>query len=116
MLVVLVAHAYNVGTIWMVQVSWRPWARVGRAEFPRYHRAGWEGPGGIQPVVFPSAILASLPLYQRLMRTHWARVGLITLSAAVQFWMTLRSVALARTPLASTRPRAPFAARRTSAL
>lgn len=54
------ASWYNVGTIWMVQVSWRLFARVGRAEFPAYHRAWWFGWRGIQPVVFPAAIVAVL--------------------------------------------------------
>ncbi|MDQ2828338.1 MAG: hypothetical protein M3Y74_04730 [Chloroflexota bacterium] len=59
-LVTLATSCYNVGTIWMVQVSWRLFARVGRAEFPAYHRAWWFGWRGIQPVVFPAAILTVL--------------------------------------------------------
>jgi hypothetical protein len=44
----------------MVQVSWRLFARVGRDEFPTYHRAWWIGWGGIKPVIFPPAIVAAL--------------------------------------------------------
>ena len=59
-LVTLATSCYNVGTIWMVQVSWRLFAHVGRREFPDYHRAWWFGWRGIQPVVFPAAIVAVL--------------------------------------------------------
>jgi hypothetical protein len=59
-IIILAASWYNVGSIWLVQVSWRLFAHVGRAEFPAYHRAWWFGLRGIQPVVFPPAIVAAI--------------------------------------------------------
>ena len=142
----LAAHAYNVGVIWMVQVSYRLWAYVGKDEFEDVHRAWWYGPLGIKPVFIPSAVAAFLgsfaslrrhpggarrfgallgiglqvttyastammwgrwqgelhevrrddgtlnPLYVRLLRTHWLRVDLITVAAAVQFALALAAL------------------------
>jgi hypothetical protein len=66
LLVTLGASCYSMGTIWMTQVSWRLWAYVGRDRFPAYHRAWWFGPRGIQPVVFPFGILATLGSFAQL--------------------------------------------------
>jgi hypothetical protein len=55
--VTLAASFYNVGTIWMVQVAYELWAKVGPAEFPAYHRTWWHT---IQPVIFPVAAVAFL--------------------------------------------------------
>ena len=59
-LISLAAGCYNVGIILMTQLGYRLWARVGRAEFEDYHRAWWYGWGGIQPLSFPSGIVATL--------------------------------------------------------
>jgi hypothetical protein len=59
-LITLFMSCYNVGTIWMTHLSWRLWRYVGRAEFESYHHAWWFGIWGIQPVIFPPAILATL--------------------------------------------------------
>src|SRR6266849_4931884 len=59
-LISLAAGCYNVGIILMTQFGYRLWARVGRAEFEDYHRAWWYGWGGIQPLSFPSGIVATL--------------------------------------------------------
>jgi hypothetical protein len=59
-LIGLATSCYNVGTIWMTQLGWRLWTHVGRAEFEDYHRAWWFGWRGIQPIVFPSGIVATL--------------------------------------------------------
>ena len=86
-LVTLATSWYNVGTIWMVQVSWRLFARVGRAEFPAYHRAWWFGLRGIQPVVFPSAILTVLGSIAQL---RWRPRGV----PAAMVWLCLTIQAL----------------------
>ncbi len=65
-IITLAASCYNMGTIWMTQVSWRLFAHVGREDFPAYHRAWWFGPRGIQPVVFPCGILATLGTFAQL--------------------------------------------------
>ncbi len=56
----LAASCYNVGTIWMTQFGYRLWAHIKPGGFAEYHRSWWEGWGGIQPVVFPSGIVATL--------------------------------------------------------
>lgn len=60
LLLTLIVSFYNVGVIWMVQVSYRLWAFVGSADFEPYHAAWWSGLSGIQPIVFPGAGLATL--------------------------------------------------------
>ena len=59
-LISLAASCYNVGTILMTQLGYRLWARVGHAEFADYHKAWWYGWRGIQPIAFPSGIIATL--------------------------------------------------------
>lgn len=84
-IITLAASCYNMGTIWMTQVSWRLFAHVGREDFPAYHRAWWLGLRGIQPVVFPFGILATLGAFAQLRwrapRTPagqaWLSVGLL---------------------------------------
>src|SRR5207302_11098623 len=71
-LVTLAASCYNVGTMWLTQVNWRLWAYVGRDEFPAYYRAWWFGWRGIQPVVFPLGILATLGSFAQL---RWRPAG-----------------------------------------
>ena len=83
------------GAIWMAQVSWRLFARVGREDFPAYHRAWWFGPRGIQPVVFPFGIVAILGAFAQL-RWHvprtptwmaWLNIGfLVTVWEATAAW------------------------------
>jgi hypothetical protein len=51
---------YDVGIIWLVQVSYRLWAFVGPAEFRAYHDAFWLGWQGVKPVVFPAAFLTTV--------------------------------------------------------
>lgn len=51
---------YNVGLIWMVQVSYRLWAYVAPTDFPPYHEAWWYGWRSIQPIMFPAAGFAAL--------------------------------------------------------
>ncbi len=65
-IITLAASCYNMGTIWMTQVGWRLFAYVGRDDFPAYHRAWWFGRRGIQPVVFPAGILATLGSFAQL--------------------------------------------------
>jgi hypothetical protein len=39
---------YNVGTVWLTQVTCYPlWANVGRAEWPAYHLAWWRSIQGV---------------------------------------------------------------------
>lgn len=137
---VLAASFYNLGAVVLAQVSWNLWRHVGRAEFPRYHRAWFTG---MRPSIWPMATVAGLgalvqvrvrprgvpawagwlsagvqltnfgltgawwarwqaqvhevqladgslhPLYLRLIRTHWLRVGLIAGFALLQGWMAL---------------------------
>lgn len=83
-LVILVASWYNAGTMWMTQVNWRLWSYVGRDDFPAYHRAWWFGWRGIQPVVFPFGILATLGALAQL---RWRLRG-------VPAWTTWAGVAL----------------------
>lgn len=94
-IVTLAASWYNMGAIWMAQVSWRLFARVGREDFPAYHRAWWFGPRGIQPVVFPFGIVAILGAFAQL-RWHvprtptwmaWLNIGfLVTVWGATAAW------------------------------
>jgi len=84
-LVMLAASCYNMGTMWMTQVSWRLWASVGRDEFPAYHRAWWVGLRGIQPVVFPLGILATLGSFAQL-RWRPARVPAWTAWLGLALW------------------------------
>jgi hypothetical protein len=94
-IITLAASCYTMGTIWMTQVSWRLFAQVGRDDFPAYHRAWWFGLRGIQPVVFPGGILATLGAFAQLRwrapRTPawqaWLNVGLlVTAWAATAAW------------------------------
>ncbi|MGI8691034.1 MAG: hypothetical protein ACR2M3_20835 [Thermomicrobiales bacterium] len=85
LLITLAASCYSVGTIWMVQVSWRLFAYVGPAEFPDYHRAWWLGPRGIQPIVFPLAGLAFLgSVAEFRWRPSHASVAAVWLSLTLQ--------------------------------
>ncbi|GAC1505731.1 MAG: hypothetical protein NVS2B12_19590 [Ktedonobacteraceae bacterium] len=76
-LISLAASCYNVGTIWMTQLGYRLWARIKPGEFEEYHRAWWEGWGGIKPIVFPAGIAATLGSLAQL---RWR-------SAAVPRWL-----------------------------
>jgi hypothetical protein len=85
LLVTLVTSWYSVGTIWMVQVSWRLFARVGPQEFPAYHRAWWLGRRGIQPVVFPLAGVALIgTIAEFWVRPAHAPIAAVWLSLAFQ--------------------------------
>lgn len=59
-LICLITSCYNLGVILMTQLGYRLWAKVGRAEFQDYHKAWWYGWSGIQPLSFPSGIVATL--------------------------------------------------------
>jgi hypothetical protein len=56
----MAASSYNVGTIWMTQLGYRLWVHIQPEKFAEYHRSWWEGWGGIQPIVFPPGIIATL--------------------------------------------------------
>ena len=69
---------YNVGTVWLVQLSCYPlWAVVGRGEFEAYHEAWWHSIWGVilGPGLFGFlgawAMLWWLPAGSRCVRSGW---------------------------------------------
>lgn len=80
----LAASCYNVGTIWMTQFGYRLWVHIKPEEFPAYHRSWWEGWRGIQPIVFPLGIVATL---RSLAQLRWR-------SAHVPRWLVWLNVLL----------------------
>jgi hypothetical protein len=89
-LISLAASCYNVGTILMTQLGYRLWARVGHAEFEDYHKAWWYGWRGIQPIAFPSGIVATLGALAQL---HWRSPRVpswmvwLNITALMQAWV-----------------------------
>jgi hypothetical protein len=97
----MATSCYNVGTIWMAQFGYRLWVHVKPEEFAEYHRSWWQGWGGIQPIVFPSGIVAMVGSLAQL-RWHSAKVPrrLVWLNVVLQmlswlmtgvFWAPLQA-------------------------
>ena len=89
-LITLAASCYNVGTIWMTQFGYRLWALIKPGEFATYHRTWWEGWQGVQPIVFPSGIIATLGSLAQL-RWRSPRIprwlALANLIVQIQSWL-----------------------------
>src|SRR6266545_3656257 len=85
---------YNVGIIWLVQVSYRLWAFVGRQEFAAYHAVFWSGWLGVKPVVFPAAFLTTVASIALLwLHPSSAPRGALRAGVALQVAMWLLSAA-----------------------
>jgi hypothetical protein len=71
LLITCALSIYNVGQVWLVQLSSYPlWARVGQQEFSAYHAAWWRGIWGV--ILLPA--------------------GLVTLGAILMLWWRAPSV------------------------
>jgi hypothetical protein len=94
-LISLTTSCYNVGIILMTQLGYRLWAHVKPTEFEDYHRAWWSGWRGIQPLSFPSGIVATLgSLAQLGWRTPRVPVWLVWLNITLQMQSWLLTAVL----------------------